>query len=84
MTFDFTLQPERKGGVVDACFSGDIDLFDVVFGEGLQHLGSYIFFDDFSHVIIGSKYYEEDSKRGATFYFSSSFIIFRCNAENRI
>ena len=35
VAFDFALQPEGQGGVVDASLPRHIDLLDVVFGEGL-------------------------------------------------
>lgn len=40
VSLDLALQPQGEGGVVDACLAGDVDLFDVVFGECLQHLGA--------------------------------------------
>ena len=79
MPFDFALQPERKSRMMDTCFSSYVDLFDIVFGQGLQHLGSYIFFDCFCHPIIVFNYKDNSNKVGELFIMA---FILTCKFKN--
>jgi len=52
VSFYFPLKPERQGWVMYSCLSGDIDLFDIVLGECLEHLSADVLFGLFNHHIL--------------------------------
>jgi hypothetical protein len=43
VALDFALQPKRERGVMDACFTSHVHLFDVVLGQRLKHLRANVF-----------------------------------------